>query len=172
MALARTPKVLLTAALAGLAVACGVPTVPAQEGAAALGAAGGSDPAAAGTLSFGSEHHFADGVTVSVGAPTSFAPSAAAYPQSPRAAAFDVEIDNDGTDAYKLSGLVVSAEAAKQPVKQLVDATQGYNGIPDAGKDLPPGRSVPQSAKIPSASWCRAIAWWEKAARSPAIIGG
>lgn len=146
MALARTCKIMFTSGLLGLAVACGVPS--AHEGTAALGA--GGSPAGAGAsaspvgndLKFGADHRFPSGLTISVGSPASFRPSPSAYPQSPRGAAFDVELTNEGSTTYKLSGLTVTATAAGAPVKQVVDTTQGFTGITDAGKDVLPGRSV------------------------------
>jgi hypothetical protein len=146
MALARTCKIMFTSGLLCLAVACGVPST--QSGTAALGAAG--SPAGAGAsaspagndLKFGADHRFAGGLTVSVGAPKSFRPSPSAYPQSPRGAVFDVELTNDGSTTYKLSGLTVTATSAGTAVKQVVDTAQGFTGITDAGKDVPPGRSV------------------------------
>ena len=142
MALARTPKIMFAAGVLSLAVACGV-SAP-QSGTAALGA--GGSPAGAGQaqtdLKFGTVHRFPTGVTFSVAPPRSFQPSAAAYPASPRAAAFDFQIVNAGTDTYKLSGLSVTATAGGTAVKQVVDTTQGFTGIADAGKDLMPGRTI------------------------------
>ncbi|WP_328644611.1 hypothetical protein OHS58_28565 [Amycolatopsis sp. NBC_00348] len=144
MALARTCKIIFTSGLLCLAVACGV---PAQEGTAALGAgspapAGAAAAQAGNDLKFGADHRFASGVTISVGSPQSFQPSPSAYPQSPRGAAFDVLLTNNGTTTYKLSGLAVTATTAGAAVKQVVDTTQGFTGIADAGKDVLPGRSV------------------------------
>jgi len=146
MALARTRKIIFIAGLLGLAVACGVPS--AHDGTAAIGA--GGSPAGAGAsaspagndLKFGADHRFASGLTISVGSPQSFRPSPSAYPQSPRGAAFDVQLTNDGSTTYKLSGLNVTATTGGKPVKQVVDTTQGFTGITDAGKDVLPGRSV------------------------------
>ena len=146
MALARTCKIMFTTGLLSLAVACGVPA--AQEGTAALGTGAGGGPAGASAaqagndLKFGADHRFASGVTISVGSPKSFQPGASAYPRSPRGAAFDVDLTNDGATTYKLSGIMVTATVGGAPVKQIVDTTQGFTGITDAGKDVLPGRSV------------------------------
>ena len=146
MAPPRTPKLLLAACSLFLAAACGV-TAP-ENGAASL--VGAESPAqglaatnAEGELAFGAPHRFETGVTISVSSPKSFRPSASAYPQSPRAVAFGIEVDA-GETTYRLSGLSVTAEVdgGGGAVKQVVDAVQGYNGIADAGKDLAPGRSV------------------------------
>jgi hypothetical protein len=146
MAPPRSPKLLLAACTLTLAAACGV-SAP-ENGVAVLGA----EPSAEGLsarhaerdLTFGSPHRFPTGVTISVSPPMSFRPSASAYPQSPRAAAFGLEVVNAGETTYRLSGLAVTAEivGGSTAVKQVVDAVQGYNGIADAGKDVPPGRSV------------------------------
>ena len=129
-------------ALVCLAAACGS---PAQVGSAAGDFGSRAVQAAAPTpqmLTFGGQYRFADGTTISVAAPKSFRPSANAYPQSARAVAFDITIRNDGDQSYQLSGLSVAATVAGAPAKQLVDSTQGYSGIVDAGKDVPPGRDV------------------------------
>jgi hypothetical protein len=142
MALARTSKIMFIAGLLSLAVSCGVPTD--NGGAVMAGSPAGAGAAQADQdLQFGVEHRFASGVTISVAAPRSFRPSATAYPSSPRAAAFDIEVANAGGDTFKLSGLsVTAATMAGTAVKQVVDTTQSINGIDDAGTDLAPGRSI------------------------------
>lgn len=147
MAPPRTPKLLLAACSLILAAACGV-SAP-EKGAAALGAEAPAQGLAAasqpeGELAFGAPHRFETGVTISVSSPKSFHPSASAYPQSPRAVAFGIEVINAGEATYRLSGLSVTAEVDGEggAVKQVVDAVQGYNGVANAGKDLAPGRSV------------------------------
>jgi len=92
------------------------------------------------TINFGGQYRFDDGLTVAVSKPTSFQPSASAYPRSDRAAAFDIR--NDGDQPYRLSALSVTATIADVVAKQVVDTTQGYTGIADAGKDVQPGRDV------------------------------
>jgi hypothetical protein len=94
------------------------------------------------SMLFGGQYRFGDGVTISVSSPKSFRPSDGAYPQSPRAVAFDVTIRNDGDQPYRLSGLSVSATIAGVATKQVVDSTQGYSGIVDAGRDVPVGHDV------------------------------
>lgn len=136
--------VLAATALAGL-VACGAPaqteTVARNDvGSPALQAA----PAAPAqqTLLFGGQYRFANGITISVSTPKSFQPSTSAYPHSDRAVAFEIAIRNDGDQPYRLSGLSVSATVDGSGAKQVVDPTQGYSGIVDAGKDVPAGRDV------------------------------
>ncbi|MFK0246300.1 hypothetical protein ACIQUM_16480 [Amycolatopsis azurea] len=146
MAPPRTPKLLLAACSLLLAAACGVQAP--EKGAAVLGADAPAQGLAAthaeGDLAFGAAHRFPTGVTIAVSAAKSFRPSASAYPQSPRAVAFGIEVTNAGDGTYRLSGLSVTGEVDGESslVKQVVDPTQGYNGIADAGKDVAPGRSV------------------------------
>ncbi len=147
MAPPRTLKFFIVACSLVLATACGVQAP--EKGAAVLGAEAPAQGLAAthaeGDLAFGAApHRFATGVTIAVSAPKSFRPSASAYPQSPRAVAFGIEVTNAGDAAYRLSGLSVTGEVdgESQSVKQVVDAVQGYNGVADAGKDVAPGRSV------------------------------
>ncbi|HVV09930.1 hypothetical protein [Amycolatopsis sp.] len=139
----RTPaRVALVAALLSLTACGGQAQVnsgaPAVGGSPAVQAASPVQQ----TVDFGAQYHFADGVTVLVSAPKSFRPSTSAYPRSARAVAFEIAIHNDGDQPYRLSALSVSATAAGTAAKQVVDSTQGYSGIVDAGKDVPPGRDV------------------------------
>ncbi|TNC23334.1 hypothetical protein [Amycolatopsis alkalitolerans] len=140
----RTPRhALIAAALIGLA-ACGA---PASSGIATRNDAGSPAVQAAptpaqATVYFGGQYRFADGITVIVSAPKPFQPSTSAYPHSDRAVAFEIAIRNDGSQPYRLSGLSVSATFDGAGAKQVVDPTQGYSGIVDAGKDVPVGRDV------------------------------
>lgn len=136
--------VLIAAALLGL-TACGA---PAEVGSRALPDADGGSPAVQAVapqqqiVGFGEQYRFNDGITVSVSAPKSFRPSVSAYPHSARAVAFELTIRNDSDQPYKLSGLIVSATVAGGAAKQVVDSTQGYSGIVDAGKDVQPAHDV------------------------------
>lgn len=117
MAPPRTPKLLMTACLLFSVAACG--GVNAREGSAAMGVGNpAAQPAAAqasGDLQFGANHRFASGITVSLSAPQSFQPSPAAYPRSARAAAFYIQVTNNGTDPYRVSALSVTATVAGKP---------------------------------------------------------
>ncbi|HEX5271463.1 MAG TPA: hypothetical protein VFW33_13295 [Gemmataceae bacterium] len=140
----RTPRhVLIAAALLGL-TACGAPAqVHSVEANAGGNPAVQAAPAPAQqTIFFGGQYRFADGITISVSTPKSFRPSSSAYPRTDRAVAFEIAIRNDGDQPYRLSGLSVSATVAGAAAKQVVDSTQGYNGIVDAGKDVAPSRDV------------------------------
>lgn len=144
MAPARTPKLMLAACALFAAVACGV-QVQAGSAPAALGPVPEVQQAVkapADTLKFGVGHTFADGVAITVSAPKSFQPSPAAYPASARAAAFEIEVTNASSEPYRLSSFSVAATVAGTQAIQVVDSTQGFNGVIDAGKDVAPGRSV------------------------------
>ncbi|PRX49286.1 hypothetical protein B0I33_103320 [Prauserella shujinwangii] len=91
---------------------------------------------------FGSDYRFTSGLVVTVSPPKSFQPSPSAYPQSERAAAFGIAVYNRGEQPYRLSKLSVTATIDDQATKQVVDATQGYNGIVDADQDVLPGQTV------------------------------
>lgn len=93
-------------------------------------------------IPFGNDFRFESGITVAVAAPKIFQPSETAYPQSPRAVAFEISIFNGSKRPYRLSDLGVTATVASTPAKQVMDATQGFNGIVDADRDVPPQRNV------------------------------
>ncbi|WP_116046687.1 hypothetical protein [Amycolatopsis palatopharyngis] len=93
-------------------------------------------------LPFGDDFQFQSGITVAVTAPKTFTPSETAYPQSPRAVAFDISIFNGSNRPYRLSDLGVTATVASSPAKQVMDATQGFNGIVNADRDVPPRGNV------------------------------
>jgi hypothetical protein len=93
-------------------------------------------------LPFGDDFRFESGITVSVAQPKSFMPSETAYPQAARAVAFEISIYNGSNRPYRLSNLGVTATVASTPAKQVMDATQGFNGIVDADRDIPPQRNV------------------------------
>lgn len=93
-------------------------------------------------LPFGNDFRFESGITVTVAQPKSFQPSETAYPQAARAVAFEISIHNGSNRPYRLSNLGVTATVASAPAKQVMDATQGFNGIVDADRDIPPQRNV------------------------------
>jgi hypothetical protein len=144
MAPARTPKLMLAGCVLFAAAACGVHqangSAPVEAGVAAQPAKGVS--AAEHDLTFGDSHTFNDGVSITVSSPKSFQPSASAYPHTGRAAAFEIGVSNDGSEPYRLSELTVTGLVNGVAATQVVDSTQGYTGIIDAGRDIPPGKSV------------------------------
>jgi hypothetical protein len=139
----RIPSTLLAAFTVVAVAACGAPA-PVNSGSKSTGGKPLAQEAAPlqQTIAFGGQYRFDDGLTVAVSAPKSFRPSRSAYPQCPRAAAFEISIRNDGDQPYQLSGLSVSATTAGAVAKQVVDSTQGYTGVVDAGKDVQPGRDA------------------------------
>ncbi|WP_020670761.1 hypothetical protein [Amycolatopsis nigrescens] len=143
----RTPRHVLAACALLASLACGACAAAVEGG--ETNAALGVNPVARGavapvkaTVTFGGDYRFDNGVVVSVSTPKSFRPSATAYPQSERAAAFEIVVRNDGAQPYRLSGFSVVATVAGTQAKQVVDATQGFSGIVEAGKDVPPARNV------------------------------
>lgn len=139
----RTPSTLVAALTLVVVAACGASgqvssgsastsTQPLAQG------AGPGEP----TMRFGDQYRFGDGVTIVISSPKSFNPSGSAYPHSNRAVGFEIAIRNDSDQSYRLSGLAVSATVDGAVAKQLVDSTQGYSGITDAGRDVQPGRDT------------------------------
>lgn len=91
---------------------------------------------------FGREHLFADGLSVTVSKPKSFEPSSTAEPRVDRALAFVITIANGTDRRYRMSDISVTASADGEPCREVIDSTQGYNGIIDAGLDLPVAKRV------------------------------
>ncbi|ONI81084.1 hypothetical protein ALI144C_21270 [Actinosynnema sp. ALI-1.44] len=137
----------------GLAVAaCVVAALAAgcNAGVMSSASATGVSPAAApDTISerpakFGERRTVSRGsLTVTVLAPKSFVPGNTAYPQSPRAVAFEVVLDNQGSRTYRPAQLVVKATGpAGNAVDPVVDKTQGYAGGVNADAEVPPGKNI------------------------------
>ncbi|WP_245866283.1 hypothetical protein [Prauserella marina] len=139
----RKPMLAVCALLA--LTACGAPAADDDQAGGTAGAAtAGSSSTAPMTaapvsIAFGSDHRFPSGLVVSVAEPKLFRPSDSAYPRSERAAAFGIAIYNETEQPYRLSSLSVRATVSEKDAQQVVDATQGYTGIVDADRDLPPG---------------------------------
>jgi hypothetical protein len=90
---------------------------------------------------FGEQRPAGDSLLVTVSSPRSFAPGDTAYPHSPRAAAFDVTIENQGGTTYRPSQLVVKVSTVDgKRMAPLVDAVQGYSGV--MGGEVQPGRAT------------------------------
>jgi hypothetical protein len=145
----RTPKPVLAAVCAVLALTgCGGPSQAERTAATSSHTAPRTTrqelprTQAATVIGFGSEYRFPTGLIVTVSRPNVFAPSDSAYPRSPRAAAFDVILYNDGETSYRLANFSMDAMVSGDPVKQLVDTTRGYNGLADADRDLGPGQTA------------------------------
>ena len=93
---------------------------------------------------FGESRTTGDSLVVTISAPKPFVPGDTAYPAAPRAAAFEIALDNQGSRNYRPAQLVVRAATQDgKPVVPLVDTAQGYTGVIAAGSDvLAPGRST------------------------------
>jgi hypothetical protein len=133
--------------LAAVTVAgCGASSsAPHRDGDAAR--AGGTShtgqvPATEGPTSFGVQRTWTNGLAITISPPKSLRPSETAFPRSPRAAVFEVVIDNDTTDPYKPSQLFVQATSAGQTVQEIQDPAQGLNGVAGVAQDLPPGKTL------------------------------
>lgn len=83
-----------------------------------------------------------DGLTIIVSSPKSFTPTASAYPQSPRAVAFEMTIHNEASTVYRPTQLSVTATADGAEAPQLIDPTQGYTGVITSTEDVRPGQSL------------------------------
>ncbi|OZM74175.1 hypothetical protein CFN78_06200 [Amycolatopsis antarctica] len=143
----RTPGRILAAGALLVLTACGAteasegPT-PGIAGRPVAGAAPAGSTADPTGLTFGSEYRFASGLTVRISTPKSFRPSDTAYPRSDRAVAVEVSLYNEGARSFRLSNLTAVARIDGAPAKQVVDPTQGFNGVVNADTDLPQGRNV------------------------------
>jgi hypothetical protein len=82
-----------------------------------------------------------NGLAISISVPKSFTPTHSAYPRTPRAVAFEMRIDNEGTDPFQPSQLAVTATSNGAPTQQVIDSTQGYTGLV-ATDEVRPGQSV------------------------------
>ncbi|PXY21412.1 hypothetical protein BAY60_25835 [Prauserella muralis] len=132
---------LLALTACGPTAAGEAPASTTPEESARSGVATSARPAATATavVRFGSDHRFPSGLVVAVSTPKTFQPSDAAYPRAERAAAFGIAIYNETQQPYRLSSFSVRATIDERQATQVVDATQGYNGIVDADRDVPPG---------------------------------
>jgi hypothetical protein len=83
-----------------------------------------------------------EGVTLSVSAPTSFTPTATAYPRAARAVAFDLVIDNGSDTVYRPANMSFVATADGVSVDQVIDSTQGYTGVVGAIDEVRPDTTV------------------------------
>jgi hypothetical protein len=92
---------------------------------------------------FGERRPAGNSLVVTVSAPKPFVPGDTAYPRAPRAAAFEIAIENQGSRTYRPSQLMVKAATVDgQAMVAVVDTAQGYNGVVGAGTEVMPGRST------------------------------
>ncbi len=69
------------------------------------------------------------GVVLTASAPKTFTPTDTAYPRATRAIAIDVVIDNGGSIPFRPSQLSFLATVDGAQAEQVIDSTQGYNGL-------------------------------------------
>lgn len=81
-------------------------------------------------------------VVLTATAPTTFTPTDTAYPQVGRAIAMDMVIDNGGTIAFRPAQLAFAATANGATVEQVIDSTQGYNGVSSATEEIAPNQTL------------------------------
>jgi hypothetical protein len=72
----------------------------------------------------------------------SFTPTDTAYPRAKRAVAIDMEIDNDGSIAFRPAQLSFMATVDGKPAEQVIDSTQGYTGVSGATEEVAPGQTL------------------------------
>jgi hypothetical protein len=75
-------------------------------------------------------------------APRSFTPTDTAYPRVRRAVAIDMTVDNGGTIGFRAAQLSFSAAVDGTTAEQVIDSTQGYNGVSGATDEIVPGQSL------------------------------
>ncbi len=135
---------LAVAACLLLLTACGAGHA-ADDGTArqSLGAPAPSVAAGRSDLSSGERvKSLGEGITLSVSEPTSFTPTATAYPRAERAVAFDVVIDNGSDTVYRPAQLSFVATADGVAADQVIDSTQGYTGVVGAVEEVPPDKTL------------------------------
>ncbi|GAA5111149.1 hypothetical protein [Haloechinothrix salitolerans] len=95
-----------------------------------------------GEQAFGDQFTFLNGLSVTVSRPKSFTPSETAYPEAPRAVAFEIVIKNGTEWPYHLSDLSITTVVGGEERPELIDTTQGYNGIVDISAEVPVSRKT------------------------------
>ncbi|EIF00158.1 hypothetical protein [Saccharomonospora glauca] len=141
-----TARVVAAVCAAFTLAACGTSAGDSSEAVPQVGTSAEQSPPPATSsgrlLQFGSEHRFPSGLVVTVSSPNVFVPSESAYPRSKRAAAFGIELYNEGQKPYRISDLSAQATIDGKEIKQVQDLPRGYNGIVDADRDLAAGDST------------------------------
>ena len=82
------------------------------------------------------------GLMLTATAPKSFTPTDTAYPRAGRAVAIDMTVDNGSTVGFRPSQLAFAAAVDGTPAEQVIDSTQGYNGVSAATDEVVPGESL------------------------------
>jgi hypothetical protein len=130
--------------LLALVSGCGAEAMNRASATGIVPAAAPSEPPAkvtSRTAKFGEQRAVGEFLLVTVSAPRSFVPGETAYPRAPRAAAFDITIENQGSRSYRPSQLVVKVSSVDgKRMAPVVDAVQGYSGV--VGGEVQPGRTT------------------------------
>lgn len=95
-----------------------------------------------GEQAFGNRFTFLNGLSITVSQPKSFTPSKTAYPEARRAVAFEIVIQNGTEWPYHLSDLSITTWVGEEESPELIDTTQGYNGIVDISAEVPVSRKT------------------------------
>jgi hypothetical protein len=124
--------------LAGCGVGATSAATPPQRTASPTEAADRSEYKA----SDGIRKSIGNGVMVSAAPPTTFTPTDTAYPRASRAVAIDLVIENGGTIAFRPAQLSFVATVDGAPTEQVIDSTQGYNGVSGAADEVAPSQTL------------------------------
>jgi hypothetical protein len=81
-------------------------------------------------------------VVLTVTAPTTFTPTDTAYPRVSRAIALDMVIENGGMIAFRPAQLAFTATVDGAQAEQVIDSTQGYNGVSSAAEEIAPNQTL------------------------------
>lgn len=118
--------------------------VPAERSVAAAQPAGSGSatPRTSSPPTFGKPFTYPSGLAITVSRPRAFTPSSTARPRVKHAVAFEVTIVNSTDRAYKLSAISLTASINGRLSTEVIDSTQGYTGLRNAGTDVPPARKI------------------------------
>lgn len=106
------------------------------ESAGATVSSGAAERSGPSERAFGQPYTFPSGLSITVSRPKSFTPSKTAYPSAPRAIGFEITIKNGTEQPYTLSEISITATVDGELSPEMIDSTQGYNGIVDLGTQV------------------------------------
>lgn len=106
------------------------------ESAGATASSSSAERAGSSERAFGQPYTFPSGLSITVSRPKSFTPSKTAYPSAPRAIGFEISIKNGTDQPYTLSEISITAAVDGELSPEMIDSTQGYNGIVDLGTQV------------------------------------
>lgn len=138
----------MCALLAGIA-GCGAsaeggasPSAENAESAGATASSAAAEQAGSSERAFGQSYTFPSGLSVTVSRPKPFTPSKTAYPSAPRAIGFEISIKNSTDQPYTLSEISIRALVDGELSPEMIDSTQGYNGVVDLGTQVPVNHKI------------------------------